>query len=175
MKLETAIITFCEGVYVDGYKTPEGEYRVGSVGASLALGYARNWVLRVTSKGEKSLKTLQDMGFEGYILSGEVDRRQGGKSGVKTLSLDNFNILIEYAVSKGKKPAIALSNALRRVSLEVFFRDGFGDEPMGIDEIRRVFYRSYAQSIDWRREDRGDVERLDLPGDPEELWGWYES
>ena len=44
-------MNFGEGVTVDGYQMPDGEFRIGTVGASLALGFAKNWLSReVTAK-----------------------------------------------------------------------------------------------------------------------------
>ena len=50
-----------------------------------------------------------------------------GLRSVKLISLDDFNGLILYAASKGKKKALALNKALVDMSLRDFFRDAFGE------------------------------------------------
>ena len=169
-------VNFGEGVTVDGYQMPDGEFRVGIVGASLVLGFAKNWLSRRLLQRERnSLEGLHNRGFDGYCISCQVQRKQGGSTNVRTIGLDDFNVLIEYAVEKGKKKAIAISRALRKVSLLSFFRDAFELPSLTPDEQRKVFYQSYAQTIDWLAEDREETEANLLPGD--DLWvaGDYSS
>jgi len=59
IRAERATVKFCEGVEVDGYLLPDGEFRVGKVGAAIAVGYGKDWVGQL--KG-KPLKALQDKG-----------------------------------------------------------------------------------------------------------------
>ncbi|MFM7427422.1 MAG: hypothetical protein ACKO7W_20885 [Elainella sp.] len=47
IKAERATITFFEGLQVDGYRLPDGEFRIGITGASLVLGFPRNWLYRI--------------------------------------------------------------------------------------------------------------------------------
>jgi hypothetical protein len=90
--------------------------------------------------------------------------------------------LIAFAVSKGKKAALALQLALTEVALNDFFRDAFGEPPLSIEEKRRLFYETYAATIspeDWRTMDRQDILRLALPGDESQLrdglWNSWED
>ena len=39
IKAERATIKFIDGLEVDGYRMPDGEFRVGVMGASTVLGY----------------------------------------------------------------------------------------------------------------------------------------
>ncbi|MDJ0577977.1 MAG: hypothetical protein QNJ65_22810 [Xenococcaceae cyanobacterium MO_234.B1] len=44
IKAIRAKIVFCEGLEVDGYQMPNGEYRVGLSSASKANGYSEEWL-----------------------------------------------------------------------------------------------------------------------------------
>ena len=177
-RFHRAVVHFTPEIFVDGYKSPDGEYRVGLSGASEAVGYRSNWLLRVTDSGKKTLKALQDLGFTGYQLEGEVaERGEGvrGASRVKTISLDDFSFLIIYAAAKGKPQAIALNRALVKMSLYDFFCKAFGDRLLTFEEKLEIFYKAYAETIDWLAEDRLEIEALALPGDPPELINWNAS
>ncbi len=165
-------------VSVEGYKSPDGEYRVGLSGASEAVGYERTWVLQVVQKQTKTLKALQGMGFTGCMVEGQIaDRGEGirGASRIKTISLDDFSLLIIYAAAKGKPPAIALNRALVKMSLYDFFCNAFGDRLLTFEEKLGIFYKAYAETIDWLADDRLEIEALALPGDPPELINWNAS
>ena len=176
IKFERATVQFTPNIAVDGYRTPSGEFRVGMAGASNALGFAPNWLSRVTTRDGKALKALQGMGFTGYQLQSSVAR--DGKSGaslVDTISLDDFCVLITYAVQQKKLEAIALNVAFLKIPVTDFFRDAFGVRQMTMDEKRRLFCEAFAKTVNWLQEDRYDVESLWLAGDPEELQGWNNS
>lgn len=164
IKAERATVTFFDELVVDGYRMPSGEFRVGLTGASRVLGYDRNWLGRVLERGGNTLKALQGLGFTEEIQ--KVVTNSGRPP--ETISLRDFNRLIAYAVSDGRKAALALQLALTEVALNDFFRDAFGEPPLSIEEKRRLFYETYAKTIspeDWRRMDREDILRLALPGD----------
>ena len=46
IRAERATVRFFDGLEVDGYRMPNGEFRVGLTGASLVLGYGENWLSR---------------------------------------------------------------------------------------------------------------------------------
>ena len=173
VRAERATVTFFDGLTVDGYRMPNGEFRVGIEGASLVLGYAGNWLYRtLTREGNKTLKALQGLGFDAYITPATVDRPQGGTTKVDTLGLRDFNRLIAYAVFDKKKAALALQLALTEVALNDFFRDAFGEPPLSIDEKRRLFYEAYAATIspqEWKQMQVEEIIRLALPGDEPHL------
>ena len=175
IRFERATVQFTEGLSVDGYMTPNGEFRVGVMGSALVLGFSQQWLFQLLSRGGKTLKALQGMGFTTSQLEGSVDRDGRGASGVATISLKDFAILIAYATSQGKPQALALQLSLTELSLMDFFRDAFGQRPLTMAEKRERFYRAYAASLDWAKEDRLDVEALWLMGDPPELLGWNEG
>lgn len=176
VRFERRIVQFTENISVDGYRMPDGEFRVGLAGASKAVGFAGNWISRLTSREGKTLKALQGMGFTGYQNEGIVARDDAsGASTVNTISLRDFGVLVIHGVQQGKTEAIALNLAFLEMSLSDFFRDAFGEVPLTIDEKRKLFYKAYAATIDWMKEDRKDVESLWLAGDPQELKDWNNS
>ncbi|WP_341731882.1 hypothetical protein [Microcoleus sp. EPA2] len=69
-----------------------GEFRVGLTGASLVVGYGKQWLLQVLSSRPKTLKALQRIGFTGSQIEVRVGREEKlGASNALTLSLDDFN------------------------------------------------------------------------------------
>jgi hypothetical protein len=158
---ERATVTFCDGLSLDGYQLPNGEFRVGVTGASKALGYNRDWLGKVIRRGGDKFKALQEQGFEPNFQKVVV------KSGrpPETMSLDDFNSFILIAIQDGKKPALALLKGLTALSLNDFFRDAFGLSELSIAEKRKIFYQTYAAALtpeDWRQMDREDNEGLIL-------------
>jgi hypothetical protein len=173
---------FFDGLEFDGYRMPNGEFRVGLQGASLVLGFAENWLRRLLNRETGTqLKTLRGLGFTEETQKVVHESNKGSRS-AETISLRDFNRLIAFAVSKGKKAALALQLALTEVALNDFFRHAFGEPPLSIEEKRRLFYETYAATIspeDWRTMDRQDILRLALPGDESQLrdglWNSWED
>jgi hypothetical protein len=172
IRAERQTVTFFNGLTVDGYRMPNGEFRVGITGASLVLGYSDNWLQRVLGRESgRSIKALRGLGFTEEIqkVVGETER---GDREAQTINLRDFNRLISYAVFDGKKAALALQLALTEVALNDFFRDAFGAPPLSIEEKRQLFYETYAATIspeEWRQMDREEILRLALPGDESQL------
>ena len=167
IRAERATVTFFNGLTVDGYRMPNGDFRVGTTGASVVLGYERNWLGRALDRGGNTLKALQGLGFteETQKVVTNSDRR--GRP-ADTIGLRDFNRLIAYAVFDGKRAALALQLALTEVALNDFFRDAFGEPPLSIDEKRQLFYEAYAATIspeDWRQMDREDILRIAIMGE----------
>lgn len=157
IKAKRATVSFGKDIEVDGYQMPDGEFRVGKVGTSLALGFSKGWLTQVHTRGGKTLKTLQELGYTGSHLEGTVDReRIRGSSDIDTISLDDFALLILYGASQGKKPAIALQLSLTKMSLSDFFRNAFGERELTFEERRDAFFADIARRIDWKEEDRAD-------------------
>ena len=168
IRAERAAVVFFDGLTVDGYRMPSGEFRVGVTGASEALGYGREWLGRVLSRGGNTLKALQGLGFTEETV--KVATNSGRPP--ETIGLRDFNRLISYAVFDGKRPALALQLALTEVALNDFFRDAFGEPPLSIKQKRDLFYEAYARTIspdNWRQMDREEILRLALPGDEQQL------
>jgi hypothetical protein len=175
IRAERSSVEFFDGLLVDGYRMPNGEFRVGITGVSEVLGYGREWLGRVLSRGGNTVKALRSIGFTEEIQKVATN---SGRS-PETISLRDFNRLISYAVFDKKPAALALQLALTELSLTDFFRDSFGEPPLSVEEKRRLFYEAYASTIspeDWRAMDREDILRLALPGDEKHLQGgeWNE-
>jgi len=172
IRAERSTVTFFQGLTVDGYRMPNGEFRVGLTGASTVLGYSENWLSRwLDRETGTSIKALRGLGFTEETQK-VVSETQRGDREARTIGLRDFNRLISYAVFDGKKAALALQLALTEVALNDFFRDAFGETQLTIDEKRRLFYESYARTIspdEWRRMDREEILRLALPGDEPNL------
>ena len=183
VKAIRATVVFFEGLEVDGYRMPNGEFRVGLAGASRLLGYSREWLAdAVNQKTPRTAKVLQGLGFSENIQKVTAESNQGNQYEDKTISLVDFNCCIIYAVQNKKKAAIALQKSFTQLALNDFFRDAFGEIPLTIDEKRTLFYKTYAASIspaDWRKMDRQDILNLALAGDEEEasygLWNSWDD
>ena len=179
VKAVRATVIFFDGLEVDGYRMPDGEFRVGVTGASKILGYSSNWLGRVLSRGGNTVKSLRGIGFTEKIEEVVTHSIQGGGRSARTISIDDFNRLIVYAVGDGKKAALALQLSLSCLALNDFFRDAFNEIPLTIDEKRTLFYKTYAASIspaDWRNMVREDILRLALHGDePHTRFGLWNS
>jgi hypothetical protein len=166
IRAERATVTFFDGLQVDGYRMPDGEFRVGIAGASEILGYGANWLGRVLERGGNTLKALQGLGFT------EETQKVVINSGrpPETISLRDFNRLIAYAVFDQKKAALALQLAFTEVALNDFFRDAFGEPALSIDDKRTLFYKAYAATIspeEWRQMDKEDILRIAIMGPPQ--------
>lgn len=174
IRAERQTVVFFEGLEVDGYRMPNGEFRVGVTGSSLVLGYSRNWLYRIlSSQRGNRLEALRGLGFTEQTVRAVTVTKTGDRE-AETISLRDFNRLISYAVFDGKKAALALQLALTDMALNDFFRDAFGDPPLTIAQKRDQFYKEYARTIspgDWMEMDREDILRLALPGDEKHLRG----
>jgi hypothetical protein len=183
IKAERETVRFFDGLEVEGYRMPNLEFRVGLSGASKVLGYGRNWLADIFYKNAGTVKALRGLGFSEQTQKVTAQSKHQNSFEDTTISLDDFNRLIVYATSKGKKAALALQLSFTKMALNDFFRDAFGEPPLSIDQKRQLFYETYAASIspeDWRRMDKQDILRLALPGDEPHLrkgrWnGWRDD
>ena len=181
IRAERATVEFFDGLTIDGYRMPNGEFRVGLAGASRTLGYEREWLSDVVSMNSpRTVKALQGLGFTEKTKKVSAQSKQGNPYKDRTISLDDFNCCIIYAVQNKKKAAIALNKAFAKLALIDFFRDAFGEIPLTIQEKRRLFYEEYAKAISpggWMAMDREDVLHLALSGDEEQIAHgmWNES
>jgi hypothetical protein len=168
IRAEHKTVVFFDGLEVEGYRMPNGEFRVGLAGASRVLGYNEDWLNNALKRGARTVKELRGLGFTENIEKVIAQSSQGNLLDDSTIGLKDFNRLIAYSTFKGKKAALALQLSLTELSLTDFFRDAFGDLPLTIEEKRRLFYESYAATIspeDWRQMDREEIIRLALIGD----------
>ena len=160
LRSERATVRFFDGLSIDGYQMPDGEFRVSMSGASVLLGFAPNWLSRAISRGGTNLKALRGLGFSGQT----TDLGTFAGKDAKTISLKDFQRLLLYGVQSGKPQAIALQLALTDMALTDFFRDAFGLRALSIEEKRAQFYAAYAATLtpeDWRAWDRADAALID--------------
>lgn len=154
IKAEHRIVTFFDGLGVEGYRMPSGEFRIGLASASRVIGYTDDWLRRSIRRSGRTVKDLRGLGFSEDIQKVAAQSSQGNLLDDSTISLRDFNRLIAYATYKGKKAALALQLSLTELSLTDFFREAFGEPPLSIEEKRRLFYEAYAATIspdDWRK------------------------
>lgn len=121
IRAEAQTVKFFDGLEVDGYRMPNGEFRVGLTGASLVLGYAENWLFRLLDRETgTSIKALRGLGFTEKTQKVVSESIKGDRK-ADTVSLRDFNRLIVFAVSRRRKAALALQLSLTEVSLNDFF------------------------------------------------------
>jgi hypothetical protein len=179
IRAERATVTFFNGLEVEGYRMPNGEFRVGIVSVGQVLGYGRNWLPRLIDRGGNRLEALHRLGFSENFVQVVTETSRGDRT-AKTVGLRDFNRLISYAVFDGKRAALALQLALTDLALNDFFRAAFGEAPLTIEDKRQLFYQSYAAAISpekWREMDRADILALALSGDEAHLQygSWLEG
>ena len=63
IRAERATVVFFEGLEVDGYRMPNGEFRVGLEGVSVVVGYKKDWLPQAFRRGDRTLKALPVMGL----------------------------------------------------------------------------------------------------------------
>jgi hypothetical protein len=160
-------IQLSDTLSIDGYMMPNGEFRAGIAGASVLLGYAKNWFNRLRSEAPNKLKALQDGGFTGYVESVVIPRESGtrGASRAQTISLRDLTTLITIEALAGNKRAIALQAAFTLEGLDSRFRDAFQVKQRTPEEKRRFFGLTYDEFLKALAENRAELEELRLPGD----------
>lgn len=161
-----ATIKLGAGVSIDGYMMNDGRFRYGLAYTSLLLGYADNYYRRLflqrTKKPSKKLKALQDKGFTAYQIDVRVPREEGrGSSVARTVSFDDFCLLVEYEAEIGNLAALALLTSSFRELLKGRTQVAFGIEEDSLEQRQADFQAHYDAYLS----DREDLENLWLPGD----------
>lgn len=121
IKFVQADLPLSEKVSIDCYMLPSGEKRIGITGAALSVERPKNYLSRlVTKPGSKSLEALRDVGFEGYLVEGNVIKTTGRGSPIaKTLSVRDYTKYVTFeAVKNQRKQAIVILAALAETGLE---------------------------------------------------------
>lgn len=184
-KAVPAIVYIGLSTAIEGYLTSEGTFCYGSTYISELLGYASNYLSKllkpleenpkVTEKPSKKLKALQEKGFQGYQKSYSVrrtDRR--GSPIAKTISFDDFCLLVEYEAKTENSKAIALLATSFRELLNSRTQEAFGIETDSYERRLATFQELLEKREAELAEDREDVERLKIYGDeeliPEAIW-----
>lgn len=167
------------GIAITGYMLPDATFRYGLEYVSVLLGYAENYVSRLTKKDDpekrisqvtknnrKKLKALQDKGFTGYQISVRVSRATGGSTKAKTLSFDDFAIFVEYEAVEVKNPrAIALLTTAFRELLRGRTQAAFGLPEDDLETKQTAFWESFQEREAIWAENREEIEGLRLAGD----------
>ena len=164
IKAERATVKFFDGLEIDGYRMPDGEFRVSITGASVLLGFSKEWLGRAVSRGGNAVKALQGLGFSGQTQKLVTQSIRGGGGTANTISLVDFQRIMLYGVQQNKPQAIALQMGLTGMALTDFFRDAFGMRPLSIDEKRDQLYKTFAATLtaqDWLDWDRSDAKAID--------------
>ena len=164
IKAERATVKFFDGLEIDSYRMPNGEFRVSMSGASVLIGYSPNWLSRTLSRSGTAMKSLQGLGFSGQTQKVVLPDMRLNSESPSTISIPDLSALILYAASNGKPQAIALNKAMVNMSLIDFFRDGHGLRPLSIDEKRDQLYKAFAATLtaqDWLEWDRSDAKAID--------------
>ena len=165
-KAAAATIQLSETLSIDGYMMPNGEFRVGIVGASMLLGYQRDWFLVLPSKAPSKLKALQVEGFRYNPLPVSIQRRgRGGATKAQTISLRDLTTLITAEAQQLNKRAIALQSAFTLDGLDSRFRDAFGVSQLSPDAKRQFFGMTFEQYLEALADNQAELDALQLPGD----------
>lgn len=183
VKAVRATVKFAEGIEVDGYMLPNGEFRVGKTSISTVLGYSKMWVTRkmkqikeakeaetlVTSLDEnkasnpnKLVKKKPQTLVTSFIkrFSGEIKQIEIDGVIAETLSLEDFRLLIRLADRDGNVQAQGILDSFIDIGIDDFFRLTFGLDQLTLEEKRAKFYNSYVQTLNWYEEDRKEFEAI---------------
>jgi len=182
IKAQKMTVTFCEGVEIEAYVMPSGEYRYNLSGASQLVGKSENWLRRllkpqldgtalepnhskalsaVDALSGTVLESLLALGFSCDLQQVHVQRPQKGWAKPWTVSLDDLDCIIEYGVRQGWKEAIALSSASRKEVIRDRSDAAAGKKQMTIEDKQAVFAGYYYED---------ETEEYILPGDDNPTW-----
>lgn len=124
-------VKLTESVSVKSYIFPSGEYRISLSDASEALGYSQGWLTRVLNPKNcesSTIKSLYKLGFSGKTVKGQIVQGMTGLKNkfpsasyrVKTISIHDFVILVDYAVAQKKPLAIKLNQQLIQSRFDIY-------------------------------------------------------
>lgn len=176
VRSERATVRFFDGLSIDGYRMPDGEFRVSMSGASVLIGFAPNWLIRTISRGATKAKALQGLGFSGQVKEVSFDTGTGGISRASTISLDDFKILFEYALkTKIKKNRKASTKKLDKRTYKNKRRQGSLTPSRRFSILKRDGYRCQlcgATARDGARLEIDHKHPVSKGGgnDPDNLW-----
>lgn len=165
VRAERVDFQIAPGIFLEFYRLPDGEKRIGKTSAAIVCGHSKQFFNRLQESTPKQAKALQGRGFTGCTKSVMVAERGAGVRGASrsdTLSLDDFRAFVRFsAFDAGKKPAMAIADALMGVAIETIARQAFGEAMMTLEEIRRAICSEYAKTVAWLKEDAEDVAAID--------------
>jgi len=149
------------GVFLEFYRLPSGEKRIGLTSAALVCGLRKGYLSESAKRGSKGFKALQDNGYTGQQIQVSLSNSRGGTR-AETLSLDDFVAVAEYAaLDLGKMPAKTIIRALTRVQIRDIANRAFGESALTLEQIRQSICSDYAKTVNWLDEDRSDAHEID--------------
>lgn len=164
VKAKRAIVLLGDGLSLEALMMPSGEFRLTLTSATHAIGYAKSWASGVfTGKNSKALKALQANGLNVFSAIEPVvidDPAFKSNLKAKSIGLDAFDALLDYAVEQRKPQAIALNRALRRNTLIDLMHEAFRLPERTRRERVDSFIKEFARQLthqDWLDMDREDV------------------
>lgn len=164
VKAKRAIVLIGDGVSLEALMMPDGEFRLTLTSATRAIGYAKSWASSVFSGANgKAVKALQEQGLSVFTAIEPVvidDPAFKSQLKAKSISLDVFDALLDYAVESKKPQAIALNRALRRNTLIDLMHEAFRLPERTRQERVECFIKEFARQLtrqDWLEMDRDDV------------------
>jgi hypothetical protein len=165
VRAERVDFQIAPGVFLELYRLPDGEKRIGKTSAAIVCGHKKNYFSRLPLNAPKHLEALRGMGFDGYTRPVMIERGSvGGRGSAKaeTLSLDDFKRFAEFsAFDLEKPPAKAIARAFFGVTIETIAKQAFGEEALTLADIRAIVCKEYAKTINWLVEDRDDAREID--------------
>lgn len=79
------------GVFLEFYRLPNGEKRIGLTSAAVVCGHKNNYFSRLHSSTPKQLEALRQKGFDGYTLPVMIERGSVGGRGSAKMELWEWN------------------------------------------------------------------------------------
>ena len=93
------------GIFLEFYRFPDGEKRIGRTSAAIACGHRKEYLTRLPEHAPKQWEVLTSLGFDGCPRPGTVERQSVGGRGsarVETLSLEAFRVFVEFSAFEAK-------------------------------------------------------------------------
>lgn len=167
------------GISIDAYILPNGNVRYGTGYLSILLGYGKDYFVRATKNESKKLRDLIYLGYTGDLIPVKAPRLgTRGVTRAKTISFDDFCILVEYEAIEERNPkAIALLTAsfreLLRSRTQVAFDLSEDTLEQKQSDFTDTFHEREVVWNDYLADDKEDIENLALPGDEPHLENGY--
>ena len=162
VRAERVDFQIAPGVFLEFYRLPDGEKRIGITSAAVVCGLRKGYISESAKRGSKAFKALQANGFTGQQTPVALPGVSRGGTRAETLSLDDFLALAEYAaLDLGKLPAKTIIRALTRVQIRDIANRAFGESALTLEQIRQSICSDYAKAINWLDDDRDDARAID--------------
>lgn len=149
-------------VAIDCYMLPDGEKRIGLAGASLAIGRSNNYLSRLLDQRSNKLKSLQEVGFTGYLTETDVPLERGTTRS-KTISVRDFTKLVTWdAVVNKNTHSIILLASFAEVGLDDTLDRLFKNKSLDLLLSKIVHYSKWTaeewkEALDANKDDLKDI------------------